>query len=115
MDAEGGMSALVFLSWGIVFGAIHAASLLELSAVVADKVLARGRDVERLHECDGTLLTEALIGNEPIDCPIANGTEGGGEGRGTEGGGPLDNFSDDESARCMGAGRFKADAFGKAL
>jgi hypothetical protein len=109
------MSAVIFLSCKVDFGAIHAASLLELSAVVEDKVLARGRDVMRLLECKGTLLTGGMTGNERIDGPIANAAEGGGEGRGTEGGGPLDNLSDDENARCKGAGRFIADAFGNAL
>lgn len=105
----------MFLSCGVDFGAIHAASLLELIAVAADKVLARGRVVGRLHDCERTLLTEGMVGNGAIDGLVANGAEGGGVGRGTEGGGPLGNFSDDESVRCKGAGRFRADAFGNAL
>lgn len=106
------------LSCGFVLGAIHAASLAELSEVAADKVLARGRDAipgERTVELEGTLLVDGMTGNELIGGLVANWAEGGGVGRGVEGGGPLDNFSEEEGARCNGAGRFIADAFGNAL
>lgn len=81
-------------------------------------MLARGRgDIpgERTVELEGTLLAKGMTGKELIGSLGANRAEGGGEGRGAEGGGPLDNFSDEEGARCKGIGRFIADAFGNAL
>ena len=104
----------MLLSWAVGFGDIHAASLLELSVGAADNVLARGRGIGGPDEREGTLVVEAVVCDKPIDGPTGDGTEDGGEGSGTEAG-PLGNFSDEESARCKGAGRFRADALGNTV